>query len=1165
MGFSASKEQTDRENLAFRRRSLDNLLDLSFDAILVRGAEDTIEYWNRGASEMYGYGLEEAKGQISHVLLKTEFPIPLAEIRQILYQQGRWSGELIHYRKDNTRLVVESRWSLKRDLQGKPQQILESNRDITERKAAEDALSMAERTANFGSWEWSLPGREMRWSNGSYALYEYPAGQPVTYEMWRDRIDPADLPRVKQAIRSAFQAGTGYDVEFRLRLPSGKQRWINARGEVTEHRDGKPFRMAGINFDITLRKLNEQAVAAQNEHIQALSDRLRLALDAAKMGWWHFDPIAGIASFDDTFVKMLQLSEDTLPLETILRHLHPEDVPAIRVQLAAALNPVHREPFHVECRAILTSGRIRWIEGYGIASFDGEGETRRATSLVGTISDITERKLAEESLSASNKRTKRVSERLRLALDAASLGWWHWDIHTNIATWDDRFKEIYAIPTYEAALPEILARIHPEDVGRVWDGFQAAMDPHHPSPYAAEYRLMLPDGSLRWVEAHGNGHMEGEGDERRIAYLVGTVEDITEAKSASEALRRSQEQLTLVLEASDLGTWNGDLLTGRLEWSNRCLALFGLPPEQTSLTYKQFLQLVHPEDRERIHEAVRAAIETRQDYRVELRTIWPDGSVHWIYSAGQAYYDAQGQPVRMSGAALDMTERKVAEAAIRASEERYRLLIEQTVDGIFVADAQGNYLDVNPAGAALLGYTQEEIRRLKITDVITPVEAKRIAPEVAKFADGAIVRSEWRFLRKDGTLFDGEVIGRQLPDGRLQAVVRDITEQKMAENALRTSEQRLRLSQQAAKIGSFRWNIETDTNEWSPELEAIYGLAPGEFARTRRAWEQLIHPDDRAAAIRAMEHAFASSEPVEAEWRVIWPDGSVHWILGRFQLFRDADGKPLSLVGANLDTTERKQTEENLRKAERLASAGRMAGIVAHEINNPLDTVVNCLALLKNSALATSQREYLDIATEELQRVVRIARHTLGSYRVGEKPHSFDCSQLANDVISAFVPVAKGRGVDLQSRIQPAQMVEGFSGEIRQLLNNLIINAMDAGGTKVRVRIAASHDHKRPERRGVRLSVIDDGKGISEKVAPNIFDLFFTTKGEKGTGLGLWVCRGIVHKHEGSIKFRTSTKANASFSIFSVFLPSPSHPATAESAPRFGGKGFAAKPTQSQG
>jgi PAS domain S-box-containing protein len=1024
---------------------------------------------------------------------------------------------------------------------------------------------MAERTANFGSWDWIQPGRLMRWSKGSYALYEYPAGQPVTYQMWRDRIDPADLPRVTQAIRSAFQAGTGYDVEFQLRLPSGKQRWINARGEVTEHRDGKPFRMSGINFDITSRKLNEQAVAAQSEQIRALSDRLRLALDAAKMGWWHFDPTTGIASFDDTLVEMLQLSEDTLPLEAIFEHLHPEDVPAIRVQLAGALDPVRHEPFHVECRAILPGGRIRWIEGYGIASFDGAGEDRRAIGLVGTTSDITERKLSEESLWASNKRTKRVSERLRLALDAASLGWWHWDIRSNLATWDDRFKEIYAVPTYEAALPDILALIHPDDVGQVWDAFQSAMDSHHPTPYAAEYRLVLPDGSLRWVEAHGNGHLEGEGDERRIAYLVGTVEDITEAKAASEALRRSQEQLSLVLQASDLGTWDWDLLTDRIEWSTRCLALFGLPPEHTNLTYKQCLQLIHPEDRERIQEAIQAAIETRQQYRVEMRTIWPDGSVHWIYSAGHVYYDAQGQPVRMSGAALDMTERKLAEAAIRSSEERYRLLIEQTVDGIFVADEQGNYLDVNPAGAALLGYTQEEICQLKITDVITQSEAKRIAPEVAKFADGAIVRSEWQFLRKDGTLFDGEVIGRQLPDGRLQAVVRDITEQKTAENALRTSEQRLRLSQQAAKIGSFRWNIETDTNEWSPELEAMYGLAPGEFPRTQRAWEDLIHPEDRAAAIRAVEHAFGGNEPVEAEWRVIWPDGSIRWILGRFQLLRDADGKPLSLVGASLDTTERKQTEENLRKAERLASAGRMAGIVAHEINNPLDTVVNCLALLKNSTLATAQREYLNIATEELQRVVRITRHTLGSYRAGEKPQSFDCSQLADDVISAFVPVAKGRGVDLQSRVQPAQMVEGFSGEIRQLLNNLIINAMDAGGMRVRVRIAVSHDHKQPERRGVRLSVIDDGKGISEKVAPNIFDLFFTTKGEKGTGLGLWVCRGIVQKHEGSITFRTSTKANASFSIFSVFLPSPSHPVNAENAPQLSGGTLRLRPLNRRG
>jgi len=217
----------------------------------------------------------------------------------VLRERSRWSGEIVHTRKDGTKVIVSIRWSLDRDRNAKPTQILETNRDVTERRALHDSLLLAEQTANFGTWDWTVLSREIKWSKGSYALYEYPEGQAITYEMWCNRIDPEDLPRVKSEIRTAFQSGRGYDVEFRLRLPSRTMRWVNARGEVTEFRDGAPFRMSGINFDVTAHKRNEEAVAVQNEQIKILSDRLRLALDAAELGWWPYDPMARVASFDE--------------------------------------------------------------------------------------------------------------------------------------------------------------------------------------------------------------------------------------------------------------------------------------------------------------------------------------------------------------------------------------------------------------------------------------------------------------------------------------------------------------------------------------------------------------------------------------------------------------------------------------------------------------------------------------------------------------------------------------------------------------------------------------------------------------------------------------------------------------------------------------------------
>ncbi len=174
--------------------------------------------------------------------------------------------------------------------------------------------------------------------------------------------------------------------------------------------------------------------------------------------------------------------------------------------------------------------------------------------------------------------------------------------------------------------------------------------------------------------------------------------------------------------------------------------------------------------------------------------------------------------------------------------------------------------------------------------------------------------------RADGTvrwiLADGDVTFDANGPCRLVGTVQDITGRKQVEATLRENEERLRLAQQAARIGAFELNIETGVNTWTPELEALYGLPPGGFARTQPAFESLVHPEDRAEAIRLTEQAMASGEPITGEWRVQWPDGSIHWISGRWQVFKDSSGKPLRMTGINLDITDRKKAEEALRQSE---------------------------------------------------------------------------------------------------------------------------------------------------------------------------------------------------------------------------------------------------------
>jgi PAS domain S-box-containing protein len=306
-------------------------------------------------------------------------------------------------------------------------------------------------------------------------------------------------------------------------------------------------------------------------------------------------------------------------------------------------------------------------------------------------------------------------------------------------------------------------------------------------------------------------------------------------------------------------------------------------------------------------------------------------------------------------------------------------------------------------------------------------------------------------------------------------------------------------------------------------------------------WRRLIHPEDRPMASLAWERAVDSGRPYGIAYRLQRDDGEYRWFYAQAVPIRDEQAKIQKWFGTCTDIHEQKLAQEALVRSEKLAATGRMAASIAHEINNPLAAITNVVHLLRNSVNRGSQEaELLNILHEEIQRVSHIVKSTLGLSRQNATSVRIRLDQLSDEVLILFEKRLASRGIVIEKRYEPElPYVSVVSTEIRQAISNLISNAMDVSTPEDRIVLSVHRGTQWTDgmRKGVRLTVADSGPGISLASRRRLFEPFFSTKAELGTGLGLWISKGIVEKHGGSLRFRSSTRLGKHGTVFSIFLP----------------------------
>lgn len=395
--------------------------------------------------------------------------------------------------------------------------------------------------------------------------------------------------------------------------------------------------------------------------------------------------------------------------------------------------------------------------------------------------------------------------------------------------------------------------------------------------------------------------------------------ELAERYRVEAVLRESEERLRSALTASRMGTWDWDIQTGRIQWSDNLEAMFGLEPGAFDGSFEMFASFLHPADRDRVLAEIEHVIATGEDYTIEFRVVYPDGTIRWALSQGKVFYDQNGQPMRMAGNDVDITERKRTEAALRESEQRYATLSQISPVGIFHTDIHGDCRYTNARWCELAGLTPEAAQGKGWLRALHPDDRDRVfAAWYRATALNQPFYSEYRFQTADGKVswVLGQVTAEQDSEGHLigyVGTVTDISDRKQVENALQESESRFR--QLAENIDVVFWIKEVTEDRVSyvsRAYERLWGLDPQKLYESQQAWIDYIHPDDRESVDRAFQEKAADSLFNE-EYRIILPNDQVRWVHDRCFPLRNAAGELYRFTGIAEDITERKQVEEILR------------------------------------------------------------------------------------------------------------------------------------------------------------------------------------------------------------------------------------------------------------
>ncbi len=667
---------------------------------------------------------------------------------------------------------------------------------------------------------------------------------------------------------------------------------------------------------------------------------------------------------------------------------------------------------------------------------------------------------------------------------------------------------------------------------------------------------------------------------RTLSHVVVTQlllrRDIMERRRAEAGLRRVTERMELAVRGSNIGLWENDMPGGVLE-EGRVSAVntweqlgYSRPEAPTKIT--SWIDRIHPEDQEVVARAIQAHLAgATERYEAEYRIRHKDGSFRWILSRGAAVRNDSGRPIRFIGSIVDITDRRRAEEALRASEELFRSFFNQTIVGLARVDLDGRFIQANRRFCEIVGRSEEELYRLRMPDISHPDDLPRNLALFERLARGGpSYEIEKRYLRPDGSQVwvNNSVAALRDKDhlpSSIFAVVLDVTGRKRVEEALRVAQARLDFAIRASNIGI--WDVAmpaaespagsvTFLNCWEP-----LGYSPAESAYDPADPYRFVHPDDREGLERATSAYLAGeTKDYEAEYRLRHRDGSYRWTLARGVAERDESGKPRRIIGAVIDITDLKRAEAALREAKEMAEAANQAkdeflANVSHEIRTPMNAILGMTELVLDTTLTGDQRQCLKTIKSAADNLLGIINDLLDFSKIEAgklvlDPAEFSLRAALGDTLRSLAVRAHRKGLELVCRVGPdvPDRLIGDPVRLRQVLLNIVGNAIKfTHQGEVVARVEVEPETAIPGEVGLRFTVRDTGIGIPPDKQDRIFRAFeqedmSTTRRYGGTGLGLTIAARLVALMGGMIAVDSRPGRGSTFTVTARFGCQPQPP-----------------------